>query len=60
MDPKTGAIAVFETEKDAQRAGYTVPLTEAEAATLRPMNRKQRRAWLAEQRRAGKKPRNAR
>ena len=51
MNPDTGAIARFETQQDADSAGYTLPLTDEQAQELQPMNRQQRRAWAAEQRR---------
>lgn len=54
MDTKTGAIAHFEKESDAIRAGFK-KLTEADVKHVFPMNRKARRKWAAEQRRA-KKP----
>ena len=52
MNPDTGAIAHFETEKDAKKAGFTVSLTKEQAGELAGMNRKQRRAWAARQRRS--------
>lgn len=55
MDPKSGAIGQFETEEDAKLAGFTESLTGKEAGHLQGMNRQQRRAWLAEQRRLGKR-----
>lgn len=51
MNPDTGAIARFETQQDAEEAGYTQPLTDEQVQQLSPMNRQQRRAWAAEQRR---------
>ncbi len=45
MDTKTGAIAMFETLEDAVRAGYTKPLTQQEAALLRPLPREARVAY---------------
>jgi hypothetical protein len=50
MNPDTGAIARFETQQDAEEAGYTQPLTDAQVQELQPMNRQQRRAWAAQQR----------
>lgn len=50
MNPDTGAIATFETEEDARKAGHTVPLSDAESRRLMPMNRHQRRAWAKQQR----------
>lgn len=55
MDPKSGAIAHFEKDSDAIRAGFTEKLTEPEANELRPMNRKQRRAWLSNSRKKNKR-----
>lgn len=54
MNPDTGAIARFETQQDAEQAGYTEPLTDEQVQLLTPMNRQQRRAWAAEQRRSRK------
>lgn len=51
MNPNSGAIATFETKGDAKKAGHTVELSKEEALELGPMNRKQRRAWAAQQRR---------
>lgn len=51
MDPKRGAIAHFEKESDAIRAGFTEKLSQAELKEVHPMNRKQRRAWAAQRRR---------
>lgn len=45
-----GRIAVFETERDARDAGYTLPLTDQEAAELKPLSRKERRRRAAEMR----------
>lgn len=55
MHPKTYDIQTFPDQHTADSKGYTVPLNTEEAAELRPMNRKQRRAWLKEQRKKGKK-----
>lgn len=46
MDMKTGAIAQFETEEDAEKAGYTEKLTKEQFRKFRGMNRHDR---LAEQ-----------
>ena len=46
---KEGAIAHFETEEDARKAGYKTKLTQREAKKLMPMNRHERRKALAEQ-----------
>ena len=50
MNPDTGAIAHFETEEDARLAGFTESLTAEQAGELAGMNRQQRRAWLAQNR----------
>jgi hypothetical protein len=55
MHPQTFDIQEFVDEQKARTAGYTVPLSSDEAAELQGMNRKQRRAWLSQQRKAGKK-----
>jgi hypothetical protein len=47
MNPDTGAIAQFETDEDAQDAGFTEPLNDKEARLLAGMNRHDRRAWLS-------------
>lgn len=60
MAPNTGAIATFETQKDAYAAGYTVPLTQAEAGALMPMTRPQRLDWLRDRRPFPVKRRNRR
>lgn len=52
MNKNTGAIAIFETDEDARKAGHTVKLSEAEFDMLKPMNRKERRAWASKSRRA--------
>ncbi len=52
MDPKSGAIAVFERPSDAKKAGFTVALTKEEHEVFYPMNRKQRRAWASKNRKA--------
>jgi hypothetical protein len=54
MDPKSGAIAHFEKDSDAIRAGFTKALTEPEVKELMPMNRKQRRAWISSSRKKNK------
>lgn len=45
MDTRTGAIAQFETDEDAQIAGHDLKLTEAQAKELSGMTRQQRREW---------------
>lgn len=52
MNPDSGAVAQFERKADAEKAGFTIPLTKKEASLASHMNRKQRRAWAAQQRRA--------
>lgn len=60
MHERTGALATFETDQDALDAGYT-PLSSYETKKNRQgklmkqltgMNRHERRAWAAQQRRA--------
>lgn len=61
MDTRTGAIAEFETDADAKRAGYTVKLAPKEAMVLRAMpNRHMRRAELSRMRRDGRAPKKLR
>ena len=48
MSPYTGAIAHFETETDANEAGYTIPLDEPLAQKMRRVNRATRRELIAE------------
>lgn len=55
MNPDTGAIAQFETDADAERAGYAVKLSLQEARELYPLNRHDRRAKLAQMRQAAKR-----
>ncbi|HEX2882240.1 MAG TPA: hypothetical protein VHO25_22120 [Polyangiaceae bacterium] len=55
MQPRTMAIASFENEKDARAAGHTIPLSKDEARELGGMNRKERRGWLAQERKAAHK-----
>jgi hypothetical protein len=52
MDPKTGAIAQFETDEDAEKAGYTERLSPDQAKQLMPKNRHDRRAELARMRKS--------
>jgi hypothetical protein len=52
MNPDSGAVAKFEKKSDAKAAGYTIPLTKKEASLTSHMNRKQRRAWASQQRKA--------
>jgi hypothetical protein len=55
MDPKSGAIAHFERESDAKKAGFTVPLSKDQADMAQFMNRKQRRAWASTSRKKNKR-----
>jgi hypothetical protein len=55
MHPRTFDIQEFVDDQKAQAAGYTVPLSQTEAQELQGMNRKERRAWLSQQRKAGNK-----
>lgn len=48
MNPDTGAIAEFETEEDAKKAGYTVPLSKEEARKLRIMPRDSRLGLISD------------
>ncbi len=50
MNPDTRAVAVFETERGAVKAGFTVKLTKEQFKDVQGLNRKQRRAWLAQNR----------
>jgi len=54
MNPDTGSIAQFETLADAAEAGYSVPLTEKQAAKLMPMTREERKEWFKTYRKAHK------
>lgn len=58
MHKETGAVATFETPADATAAGYSIPLSQEQYDMALHMNRKQRRAWAAQQRGA-KKPAKA-
>lgn len=49
MNSNTGAIAQFETRQDAKLAGFDVPLTPEQYDETFAMPRRQRRAWIAEQ-----------
>jgi hypothetical protein len=59
MNPNTGAIAYFETDEDAERAGHTVKLSKKEASGLIGLNRHERRAELARMRKAAKQARRS-
>jgi hypothetical protein len=60
VNPDTGAIAVFETDEDAEKAGFTVKLTAGQFKKFAGMNRKQRRAEAARLRRDATKKAGAR
>ena len=51
MNPNTGAIASFETDEDAEAAGHTVKIAKGFIKQAMGMNRHDRRAWAAQQRR---------
>lgn len=50
MDPNTGRIYQVADEAEAKRRGLVPIPPEEEEALVRGMNRKQRRAWAAQQR----------
>ena len=51
MNSNTGAIALFEKTKDAKKAGFDIPLTDAQALRLMPMDRPARIAEIPKLRR---------
>ena len=51
MNPNTGEIHIDVTEEEAKRRGL-IQIPEADAERVINMNRHQRRAWAAKQRRA--------
>ena len=53
MNSNTGAIASFETVKDARKAGYDIPLSMEQFDRIKSMDRPQRLAWAQS---AGKMP----
>jgi hypothetical protein len=53
VHPETYDIRDFQTKEQAVEHGYSESLNDEEAASLSSMNRRQRRAWLAQQRRRG-------
>lgn len=53
MHPQTGQIVEVLNDEDAKKRGL-VPIPPEDEQRVRTMNRKQRRAWAAQQRR--KKP----
>lgn len=54
MHPETYEIKEFESNEKAKEEGFIL-LGVDECDELSGMNRKQRRAWLAQKRREGKK-----
>jgi hypothetical protein len=50
MDPNTGRIYEVKDEEDAKKRGL-IPIPKDEYGKVVAMNRKQRRAWAAQQRR---------
>lgn len=46
MNPDTGAIAAFENEEDAKKAGFTIPLGDKLAEELLKIDRDQRLSAL--------------
>ena len=55
MDTRTGAIAQFEKDSDAKRAGFDLKLTADQTKQLLPMSRKARRAWVSSSRKKNKR-----
>lgn len=53
MNPNTGEIHLDVTAEDAKKRGL-IPVPAAEAEGLINKNRKQRRAWAAQQRKKAK------
>ena len=51
MDPNSGKIFDNITEEEAKKRGL-IPIPNDQLAAVRGMNRKQRRAWAAQQRKA--------
>lgn len=54
MNPNTGEIHLNVTEEEAKKRGL-VPIPEKDAERVINMNRRQRRAWAAQQRRKASK-----
>lgn len=50
MDPNTGRIYQVESEEEARKRGL-IPIPPEDEERVRSMNRKERRAWAAQQRR---------
>lgn len=50
MDPKTGQIYEVADEEEARKRGL-IPIPRDQEERVRGMNRRQRRAWAAQQRR---------
>ncbi len=42
MNPHSGAIAAFENDEDAKKAGHTIPLTDQQAQELLQVRREER------------------
>jgi acetyl-CoA acetyltransferase len=55
MHPQTFDIEQFDSQSDADAEGFTIPIKAEELAQVQGMNRKQRRAWAAAQKRNAKK-----
>lgn len=45
MNPNTGEIRTFKTMEDAAAAGFTIPISEEEAAAAKQMSLEERVAW---------------
>ncbi len=55
MNPDTGEIGSFESTAKAKKAGFTEELTPLESTMLAAMTTEERKAWLAEERRSGRR-----
>lgn len=53
MDPNTGRIYQVENDEEARKRGL-VPIPAGELAAVQGMNRHERRAWAARQRKKGR------
>lgn len=58
MHHKTYDLESFDNKEIADAAGYTIPVPAEDVNLVQSMNRKQRRAWVAEQRRIQKRKNN--
>lgn len=56
MDPNSGRIYEVRDEDDARKRGL-VPIPADQLDVVRSMNRRQRRAWAAQQRKAERRER---